>query len=177
MIRDRPAINMWRLIEKKKCLPMRQRRFCCEELKERGGEGRFVLTGIRAAESSKRAGRKMIEHCFRHRGKRFLHAIIDWSDSEVWQYISSRRLPYCSLYDEGWHRIGCILCPMNSNAERERERYPKIAELYLNAIKKWFVPKERGNGHGFETPEQLFEFWITRKSKVRDIKGQMMIFD
>ena len=178
VIRDRPEMNMWKLIEKKKCLPMRVRRFCCEVLKERGGAGRFVVTGIRAAESPARGRRGMVEHCFKHPGKHFLHAIIDWSDADIWQYIDSRKLPYCQLYDRGHKRIGCIMCPMSGNTERERDEYPKIAELYFRAMKTWFKPGgTRGDGKGFDTPEQLFEFWLTGGSRQKDTPGQMMIFD
>lgn len=47
--------TMWNLIKHKKSLPMRNRRFCCEHLKEDGGDGRRVITGVRWAESPKRA--------------------------------------------------------------------------------------------------------------------------
>ena len=47
--------TMWNLIERKKFPPTRLFRFCCEHLKERGGKGRFKITGVRAAESPSRA--------------------------------------------------------------------------------------------------------------------------
>jgi phosphoadenosine phosphosulfate reductase len=52
-----------------KGMPLRQGRWCCEYLKEGGGEGRFVVTGVRWAESPKRAKRNMIETCYRDLGK------------------------------------------------------------------------------------------------------------
>lgn len=51
---DRPKITMWRLIPKKRIPPTRLVRYCCEVLKEGGGTGRFVVTGIRWAESNRR---------------------------------------------------------------------------------------------------------------------------
>lgn len=45
---------MWDLIVKKLMPPTRIVRYCCSELKEEGGNGRFVITGVRWAESSKR---------------------------------------------------------------------------------------------------------------------------
>lgn len=57
-----PQATMWQLIEKKLMPPTRIVRYCCTELKERGGEGRFVVTGVRWAESSKRKNtRNVIE--------------------------------------------------------------------------------------------------------------------
>lgn len=47
-------ITMWNLIPEKKMPPTRLVRYCCSELKESRGEGRFVVTGVRWQESSKR---------------------------------------------------------------------------------------------------------------------------
>jgi len=98
-------------------LPRRQTRWCCELLKERNGTGRWVLTGIDDST------------------KTFLHPIIDWSTNEVWEYITRNKLPYCSLYDEGFSRLGCVLCPMASKRQIaiETERWPKIAAAWKAA--------------------------------------------
>lgn len=47
-------ITMWNLIPKKLMPPTRLARYCCSELKERGGKHRVVLTGVRWAESNNR---------------------------------------------------------------------------------------------------------------------------
>ena len=53
-LRGKP-INMWNLIaEKKKYPPTRRKRFCCEYLKESGGDGRVTVTGVRWEESKTR---------------------------------------------------------------------------------------------------------------------------
>ena len=52
--RDRPKKTMWQLIPEKKMPPTRLVRYCCAELKERGGNGRFCVTGVRWAESIRR---------------------------------------------------------------------------------------------------------------------------
>lgn len=49
-----PEETMWNLIPRKKMPPTRMVRYCCEVLKEKGGEGRFVVTGVRWAESNRR---------------------------------------------------------------------------------------------------------------------------
>jgi len=49
-----PEINMWELIIKKRMPPTRMVRYCCDKLKEEGGQGRTVVTGVRWAESSNR---------------------------------------------------------------------------------------------------------------------------
>lgn len=47
-------INMERLIVQKMLPPTHVMRYCCDVLKERGGRGRKVITGVRRAESVKR---------------------------------------------------------------------------------------------------------------------------
>lgn len=49
-----PKLTMWDLIVKKGMPPTRLMRYCCEELKERGGQYRVKITGVRWAESNSR---------------------------------------------------------------------------------------------------------------------------
>lgn len=49
-----PKYSMWQLIEKKKTPPTRLSRYCCDELKEKGGKGRVKVTGVRWAGSNNR---------------------------------------------------------------------------------------------------------------------------
>lgn len=58
-----PERTMWHLIVDKMFPPIRQIRYCCAELKERGGELRTVITGVRQAESIKRAKTQLISIC------------------------------------------------------------------------------------------------------------------
>ncbi len=56
--------SMFQLIIEKHFPPLRNARYCCAELKERGGIGRMCLTGVRWAESEKRnANRKIKKLC------------------------------------------------------------------------------------------------------------------
>ena len=50
----RPELTMWELIAQKGAPPTRLARYCCEVLKERGGQGRIKVTGVRWAESLSR---------------------------------------------------------------------------------------------------------------------------
>ena len=51
---DYPNTTMWRLIVQKLMPPTQIARYCCAELKERGGRFRKKITGVRWAESIKR---------------------------------------------------------------------------------------------------------------------------
>ena len=50
----RRQITMWNLIANHTIPPTRQARYCCSQLKESGGAGRLVVTGVRWAESVRR---------------------------------------------------------------------------------------------------------------------------
>lgn len=52
---DYPKRTMWQLIVDKGMPPTSLVRYCCAELKEHGGKGRVKITGVRKAESVKRA--------------------------------------------------------------------------------------------------------------------------
>lgn len=54
---DGKPITMWNLIPTHTMPPTRLVRYCCQSLKESGGEGRFTITGVRKAESFKRSQR------------------------------------------------------------------------------------------------------------------------
>ena len=49
--------------------------------------------------------RKMMENC-QLKGKRVINPIVDWEDEDVREYIKSRNIEYCKLYDEGCKRLG-----------------------------------------------------------------------
>ena len=176
----RPEKTMFQLIIEHNMPPLRTVRFCCEKLKEPGGKGRFVITGIRAQESKRRAKRRMVEVCMRDNTKRYIHPIFDWSEEDVWEFIKSRGLPYCSLYDQGWRRIGCLLCPMATKKEKEMhmKRYPQFTRAYLRAF-EIMLQKRKESGmdkkNDWTTPEKVMQWWIYGQEKIPE--GQFSIFD
>ena len=169
--RNRPEMSMFRLMCQRRNFmpPMRQQRWCCEALKEHGGDGRFVVTGIRWAESTRRkTTRRMVEHCV-PRKTRMLHPIIDWSDGDVWEFIRQQGLEYCSLYDEGFTRLGCILCPSECNPDQIRmqmERWPQHVKAYVRTFDKLVrLRKAAGLKCTWTNGQELFNWWIKRNIK------------
>jgi phosphoadenosine phosphosulfate reductase len=168
----KPSETMFQLIARKGIVPTRRIRFCCSELKEKGGEGRFVVVGIRWAESYGRSKRKMVEACFKDSRKFYIRPIIVWKDDDVWSYIQSQQIKYCSLYDEGFKRIGCVMCPMAGANQmlRDAARWPKYANAYKKACcKAVSTRKEKGLAcrEDFSTGEKLFNWFIHQGSKKR----------
>ncbi len=172
---DRPEMSMWELIPKKKIPPTRLMRYCCEVLKERGGKGRKVITGIRKAESYQRSNRKMVESCYKQKGKTYIHPIIDWTDSDVWEYIRRENIKYCKLYDEGFERLGCIGCPMagKKGREMEFERYPKYKQAYIRAFQRMLDGYDKESN--WKTGEDVFNWWMEYTVKI-DEKQNEIIF-
>jgi len=168
VIHDRPEKTMWQIIPAHLMPPTRIVRYCCEELKERGGDGRIVLTGVRADESNKRRTWRHINPCSK-RGKTLIHPILWWSEDDVWNFIKERRLSYCSLYNEGFRRIGCVGCPMAGPDTQRREfaRWPKIRMAYIHAFER-MLKERRGHGKGnytWESGEEVMGWWLKEARK------------
>lgn len=214
--RGKPT-TMWNLIQMKLMPPTRLVRYCCHHLKEDAGDGRMVVTGVRWAESVKRAqnhgvvtvssqtarkeivdrenfretkfggvitnndnedSRRLVEQCYKHH-RTTVNPIIDWADKDVWEFIRGNGIPYCELYDEGFHRLGCIGCPLASTREREREflMWPKYKQAYLMAFDKMLKNREkRGKMKGEmrmgSTPLSVFAWWMNS-----DVLPGQMTFD
>ena len=175
--RHHPEKSMWELVVSNGWPPTRLQRYCCRELKETGGAGRLVLTGVRWAESNRRRSRRMTESCSRDGTKTYLHPIIDWTNEDVWEFIGREQLAYCSLYDEGFTRLGCVLCPQSTEAKRDIARWPKIAAQYVRTFQRVIeMRKVVGKRCSFDTGRELFDWWIQRHAKGR-AEGQMVLFE
>jgi phosphoadenosine phosphosulfate reductase len=188
VIRDRPNINMWDLMIKKKLPPLKQLRYCCAELKETKGKGWVVLTGVRWAESSNRKrnqgiavicskkkenkiifnedndeSRRSVEQCYRTQ-KTMVNPIIDWLDEDIWEFIKYENVPYCELYDEGFVRLGCIGCPFASQKVRAREfeRWPWYKDKYIRTFDRIVELRQEQNKpccKAFSNGEDMFNWW------------------
>ena len=185
---DYPKETFWQLARRKGMLPLRQARYCCEVLKERGGRDKFCITGVRWAESvmrkanrgiaevqGKRKGeglillndnsdaRKEVETCQR-KGKRVLNPIIDWSDEDVWEFLERFEIPINPLYRMGYKRVGCMLCPFASAKEKRKaiEQIPGLKIRALHLCRDIIEDrKEKGLPEiRHNTPEAYLENWI-----------------
>lgn len=116
--------------------------------------------------------RRQIESCYK-RHKTMINPIIDWEDSEVWEYIREEKIKYCPLYDEGYTRLGCIGCPMGRHGSRARDfaRYPKYKEAYMRAIERMLKRREEKGLPNSRDAESYFHWWIEDPN----IEGQMSI--
>lgn len=179
-------VSMWSLIPQKLMPPTRLVRYCCSVLKETGGSGRFIATGVRWAESVNRKNsrgiyekngdkehriilnndnddrRMLFENC-RLKSKRTVNPIIDWADSDVWQFMEDSKKPVNPLYKEGWCRVGCVGCPQAGRDGRieQFKRWPKYKNLYLLAFKNLLEERAaRGMYTSWQTPQDVYNWWM-----------------
>lgn len=185
---DGTRTTMWNLIPKKLIPPTRLVRYCCAELKEGGGKDRMITTGVRWDESTARKSRGALEIISKRReksiflnndndedrrlfetctmkGKRVANPIIDWETSDVMDFLTGEKVKLCSLYSEGWKRVGCIGCPMaGKHRYAEFARYPTYKKAYIRAFDKMMEMRRlRGMPRGVEMDEtgvDVFHWWM-----------------
>lgn len=105
--------------------------------------------------------RRTVENCYRTR-KVLVNPIIDWEDKDVWEFLNDVvKVPHCKLYDQGYKRLGCIGCPMNTHAAEELEKYPKYKEAYLRAYSRMIEQRKlRGldTKVTWDTPDGVYKW-------------------
>ena len=192
-------VSMWSLIPQKQIPPTRMVRYCCQIMKEGGGKNRFLATGVRWAESTKRQSRGMYEtmhsdkakkvvlnndnddrrmlfEACAPKAKRVCNPIIDWQDSDVWNYINAENLDVNPLYDCGFSRVGCVGCPMATTAGRYKEfaKWPKFQDNYIRAFDHMLdARRSKGLDTDWQNGVEVFNWWMENNI----MPGQMEIDD
>lgn len=178
--------SMWDLIVKKGMPPARLMRYCCAVLKETAGKKRAISTGVRRAESAKRSNRgiyetitpkisdriilnndnddrrQVIERC-EMKGEIVINPIIDWKDSDVWEYIRSEKLTVNPLYQCGFNRVGCIGCPMAGKKRYTEFRiYPKYKQMYIHAFDRMLEARKAKGKYDpdWNSGYDVFQWWM-----------------
>ena len=191
-----PEISMWELIIKNGMPPTRLVRYCCRYLKERRFDNQHIMTGIRWDESQKRKKRGLHETLTNNKNDIIIYfdenddvqklmnvcqlknriatnPIIDWTDSEVLEYIAENRIKMNPLYEMGYKRVGCIGCPMaGAGVFREFRDFPQYKQMYIKAFDKMVAARRK---KGLETNELwkdgegVFNWWIDPKYDVNQL--------
>lgn len=168
-------------------LPLREQRWCCKLLKEFGGKNRYCITGVRWAESYRRRKkrglneienntkkehiilnndndmrRRLSEICLT-KNRFILNPIIDWKDTDVWEFIINNNLPFNPLYKKGYSRVGCIGCPLSTNGRIDLYNFPAYKNAYFKAAERHLKHREEKGLPKrpiMETPEIYFNWWL-----------------
>jgi len=144
----RPEETFFQLI-RRKGLPSRLVRFCCQILKEYKILD-YAVVGIRSSESKKREELyKEPEQCRVYANKdkvRQYLPILDWTDDDVTEFISERGIKCHPLYyDENGNfdvkqRLGCMCCPLAWRKHRieEFKKHPIMVRQYIRNASYYF---------------------------------------
>ncbi|HLB69812.1 MAG TPA: phosphoadenosine phosphosulfate reductase family protein [Candidatus Methanoperedens sp.] len=145
--------------------PAKDFRWCCKVCKlapintvmedcTRGGRKCITIDGKRKYESFNRSRIAPKEENPFIPGQVSVFPIRNWRAIEVWLYIFYRKLEFNPLYDLGFERVGCWLCPAELSAEfcRFRELHPELFARWNEYLMEW--AKESGLSdefikHGF----------------------------
>ena len=164
----KPPMTFWRGI-RKKFPPSKMVRWCCSTLKKDASKPKIIeslvgnpllhrIMGIRAEESYQRAKRGRTSKM----GRTWQYKpIFRWQEWHVWDFIEERGLAYPSLYDEGFSRIGCIVCPFlmgknQARLNRHKERWPVAYRIFEKVVTDWFLNhrKKRVERYSEQTPQE-----------------------
>ncbi|WMW24298.1 phosphoadenosine phosphosulfate reductase family protein [Methanolobus sediminis] len=99
----------------------------------------ITVDGKRRYESFSRARISTSENNPFVPGQLNIFPIKDWKAIEVWLYIYWRKLDYNPLYDLGFERVGCYLCPAALSAEYQRlkDLHPELHEKWEGFLMQW----------------------------------------
>ena len=144
------------------------------------------IFGIRAAESVRRKANWKLWQPHRNGQGWILNPILYWSDDDVWEYTRDNHVPYCSLYDEGWMRLGCVGCPMAGDGRRkEFAWWPKYEQAWKRAFKTMYdrlhdLPRNDGKPRfwaRFDSWQEMWQWWMEELPEPTEDDGcQMGLF-
>ena len=157
--------------------PSRILRWCCSVFKAYpinlfwGSLDDYVLgfDGLRKAESRRRSEYPRIFQSEKFARQVAARPILNWSSLAVWLYIYYKDLLFNPLYKRGYARLGCFLCPYNTNYDDYLNSYYQIPrwQQWLNFLedyaKKEYVHRSKEWIDGWVHQE----YWKQRRPRKR----------
>ncbi|HEY3273604.1 MAG TPA: phosphoadenosine phosphosulfate reductase family protein [Methanocella sp.] len=159
--------------------PAKDFRWCCKVCKL-GPISSFLsagevitVDGKRRYESFQRGNIGAVERNPFVPGQISVYPVRDWRALEIWLYIRMEHLPYNPLYDQGFERIGCWLCPSALQAEyvRMRELHPDKFNAWQEKLHAW----ARESGLPPEYVDLGFWRWKAHPNKMLNIAKERNI--
>lgn len=96
-------------------------------------------------------------------GKTVFNVICDWSNDDVKDYIKEEHINLNPLYKCGFHRVGCVGCPMVGKGRyKEFALYPKYRNLYIRAFDRMLeVRKQAGlTTNTWQSGIDVYHWWM-----------------
>jgi 3'-phosphoadenosine 5'-phosphosulfate sulfotransferase (PAPS reductase)/FAD synthetase len=117
--------------------PFRVSDRCCEVMKIRPihryhkETGRAGIVGTMAADSNSRRKQYLVHGCYLdHLSVPRSTPMAFWTDADIWEYLRSNGVPYCSIYDTGVRHTGCMFCMFGIAQEASPNRFELMAKTH-----------------------------------------------
>ena len=136
-------------------------KWCCTKIKENPSNVIPIyqrVLGIRAEESPARAKYGMVNTI---RQNTQYYPIFNWKEWQIWEFIEKHKLPYPKLYDEGFDRIGCVICPNHHGHHKPyQDRWPNHFKCFEKYVRIWWNKRVgQGKDMWYDTVEEFIENW------------------
>ena len=89
--------------------------------------------------------------------------IINWTDSEIWDFIKEKNIIVCDLYKCGYNRVGCVGCPLSRRKNREKEfgDFPTYKNAYMSAFDRMIQKRAKdGLKTVWKSGKECFDWWM-----------------
>lgn len=119
--------------------PSRVKSWCCSIFKtgpmgttlSNFDEDFLTFYGVRRKESKSRSKYGKVSKTPKIHGGLVTSPIIDWLDIDVWLYILSEKIDFNFSYRQGFPRVGCWLCPNNSDISQFLSKIYVLKNEYI----------------------------------------------
>jgi len=119
---------------------------CCNIMKKNPikqyekDSNRKGITGMMASDSMLREKSYLKIGCNNYTGMKS-NPLSFWLEKDIWDYIKKNNIKYCSIYDTGVKRTGCIFCMFGIHLEKTPNRFqlmqdthPKLYKYCMNNL-------------------------------------------
>jgi len=162
----KPKKTFWQSLQNN-VVPSGKLRWCCRVLKKEPSykiPNKIRVFGIRSGESSRRSKYGQVNYKEKIDHTEY-YPIYYWKEGHVWDFIEKYDLKYPSLYDDGFGRIGCVICPFHSKRDmilhkKHRDKWPKFFDLFEKEVAKLYKKRvSQGKKMYYDTPEKYVNAW------------------
>lgn len=101
------------------------------EYKKKNGDTIYAFVGVMAEESTARL-QSWTEYGCNAFDMKIPQGrpLMFWDETDIWEYIRSRNLPYSKIYDMGYKRTGCVFCAFGAHLEKGENRFQLLQQTH-----------------------------------------------
>lgn len=126
-------------------------------------QGGIVLNAQSGDNDSTRYATDFVHQCYIDRSIT-INPIVDWEDSDVWEFLHHYGCESNPLYKCGEKRVGCIGCPLSTakNMRKDFQKYPKYKRNYIRAFQKMIEERNRRGVYinSWSDGEEVMRWWL-----------------